>query len=269
MKASALTREAIFDALRHRRTYAVTGDRIDLDFRLNGQPMGRELPYTEERRMEVTVSGWDQVDRVEVLKNNEVMHRDFPMDRRPPARSWQEPVLVRFEYGWGPWPALGIGGVADWSIRAAIENGEIEAIQPCFLSGPFEEGRRDRILERTRQSLRISSYTGLRQQVDDYSQKAIVLRLRGNQDTRLTFALDAPGKVTLSRSLGDLARSSEPVFTGEFPHESALVNRLVFAENYRTSFAFVDRGEGRQADWYYERVTQANGQMAWSSPIWV
>ena len=32
------------------------------------------------------MTGWDQVDRVEVLKNNRVIHRDFPMDRQVTAR---------------------------------------------------------------------------------------------------------------------------------------------------------------------------------------
>ncbi len=39
----SLTREGIFDALRSRRTYALTGDRIELDFQLNGQPMGQRI----------------------------------------------------------------------------------------------------------------------------------------------------------------------------------------------------------------------------------
>ncbi len=269
IKASELTREAIFDALRNRRTYAVTGDRIELDFRLNGETMGRELPYVHERRIEVAVTGWDQVDRVEIFKNNQVIHRDFPMDNRPTARSWERPVLVRFEYGWGPWPALGIVRVADWAIRLAVKDGEIEAVQPCFLSGPLEEGRRDRILEQTPQAVVATSFTALRQQIDDYSQKAIVLRLRGTAATRLTLTLDAPAKVSVERSLGQLAESNEPVFTGEFPRESGLLNRVVFADHYHTSFSFLDRDDGSQATWYYVRVTQANGQMAWSSPIWV
>jgi hypothetical protein len=66
-----------------------------------------------------------------------------------------------------------------------------------------------------------------------------------------------------------LAESSEPLFTGEFPHESALVDRLVFEENFKTSFKVQDTGAGAEANWYYVRVVQANGQMAWSSPIWV
>ncbi len=30
-----------------------------------------------------------------------------------------------------------------------------------------------------------------------------------------------------------------------------------------------DEDDGRQADWYYVRVFETNGEMAWSSPIWV
>jgi len=38
--ATDLTREAIFEALRERRTYGTTGDRIIVDWRLDGHPMG-------------------------------------------------------------------------------------------------------------------------------------------------------------------------------------------------------------------------------------
>jgi len=269
VKAASLTREAIFEALRSRRCYALTGDRILLDFSINGKLMGGEMPWTRARKIDVAVTGWDQVDRVEVLKNNAVIHRDFPMDRRPSARNWDRPVLVRFEYGWGPWAALGIGGVADWRVDIKVDGGELIDAEGCFLAGPLEEDRRDRIVKRGKDGLSLVSYTALRQQIDDFSQKAVVLKLRGTPSTKLTFALDAPRKCSLSQSLGQLAESSEPLFTGEFPHESALIDRLVFEENYKTSFAFEDAGTPGEVNWYYARVAQANGQMAWSSPIWV
>ena len=232
VKAASLTRDAILDAIRNRRCYALTGDRIALDFHLNGKTMGSEMPFARERNIEVAVTGWDQVDRVEVLKNNQVIHRDFPMDRRPSAQSWDRPVLVRFEYGWGPWAALGIGGVADWKVRIKVEGGELLDTQGCFLAGPLEEDRRDRIVERTRTGLTLISFTALRQQIEDYSQKAVVLKLRGTPSTRLTFSVDKPRECSLSKTLGQLAESSEPLFTGEFPRESALVDRLVFEDNF-------------------------------------
>jgi hypothetical protein len=48
-----------------------------------------------------------------------------------------------------------------------------------------------------------------------------------------------------------------------------MLHRLVFADHYETQFALHDEDPGQGLTWYYVRVVQANGQLAWSSPIWV
>ncbi len=265
--APELSRKAIMEALWDRRTYAVSGDRIALRFTLNGKMMGRELPYARERAIRVAVTGWDQIERVEVLKNNRVVHRNFPADRETSAASWAKPVLARFEYGWGPWPALGITRTCDWDFRIRLAGGVLESAGTCFTPGPLEENRRDQVLERDERGVRVRSFTALRQQVDDRSQKAIVLRMRGTPETKLTVELQTPVKQSMTLTFRELAESSEMLYTGDFPRESALLNRIVFNEHYETSFDFHDSGAG--PDYYYVRVVQANGQMAWSSPIWV
>lgn len=267
--ATELTREAIFDALRNRRTYAVTGDRIALDFRLNGHLMGTELPYSPERRLAVSATGWDQIDRVEILKNNRVIHRDFPMDREPSAAGWNKPVILRFEYGWGPWPALDMTRICDWDIHISLNGGVLEDVQTCFQAGPLDEERRDRIIERSDRHLRVQSFTALRQQFEDISTKAIVLKVSGGPDTRIKIALEAPIRVSLSQTFNQLAESGETLFTGEFPKESAMLHRLVFHDHYYTSYEVSDADDGKALNWYYLRVVQANGQLAFSSPIWV
>ena len=269
VKAAELSRAALFEALWRRRCYAVTGDRIELDFTLNGRWMGEELPYARNRLIRIAVSGWDQVDRIELLKNNRVIHREFPMDRVPSAQSWEQPVLVRFEYGWGPWPALGITRVCDWDVTLSLEGGQLLAFQPCFQSGPLEESRRDRVLEAGPAGLRLRSFTALRERIDDISTKAVVLKIRGRPDTRLTLRLESPARVSLTQTLGQLAESSEMLFTGDFPKESGMLHRLVFQDNYAAACSLTDEDGGESVNWYYVRVVQANGQMAWSSPIWV
>jgi hypothetical protein len=191
------------------------------------------------------------------------------MDREPSARSWEQPVLIRFEYGWGPWAALGITRVCDWDFRLELEAGALVAHQTCFQSGPLEEDRRDRVLERTERGLRVVSFTALRQMIDDISTKGVALRVRGGPDTRLTLALVKPVALKQSWRLRELTESSQIVSTGPFPKESALMHRLVFPEHYQTSFRLTDRDAGAGVNWYYVRVVQANGQLAWSSPIWV
>lgn len=267
--ATELTRDKIFDALRNRRTYAVTGDRIRMDFRLNGRLMGQEMPYTRERELAVTVTGWDQVDRVEILKNNRVLHRNFPMDRVPNARSWDKPILLRFEYGWGPWPALDMTRICDWDIHITLEGGVLEEIQTCFQTGPLDEKRRDRIIKKTDRYLHLQSFTALREQFEDISTKAVVLKVMGSPDTKVTITLEAPTKVSLSQTFRQLAESGEMLFTGDFPKESAMLHRLVFNDHYETSYKVSDIDDGKDSNWYYLRVVQANEQYAWSSPIWV
>jgi hypothetical protein len=71
------------------------------------------------------------------------------------------------------------------------------------------------------------------------------------------------------QTFAQLEQSSEMLFTGPFPLESAMLNRLVFANNYEASFTVDDEDGGAALNWYYVRVFQSNGEAAWSSPIWV
>jgi hypothetical protein len=68
--AKELTRDAIFDALKNRRTYATTGQRMLVHFDIDGQLMGSQLlkepPY--HPRLSVRVAGTDDLEFVEVLK---------------------------------------------------------------------------------------------------------------------------------------------------------------------------------------------------------
>jgi len=47
------------------------------------------------------------------------------------------------------------------------------------------------------------------------------------------------------------------------------VYRAIPYDGYHVKFAYLDDEVERGESYYYVRVTQLNGQMAWSSPIWV
>ncbi len=100
--ASDLSRDAIWRALHDRRCYATTGDRILLDLRLRlgengaegqsagqpgGHPMGSDIPVdlagVGPRVLTMRVAGTHQVERVEILRNNEVV-----FSLRPDAEDW-------------------------------------------------------------------------------------------------------------------------------------------------------------------------------------
>ena len=76
--ADRLSREGIWNAIGNRRTYALTGDRIQLAFSINGAMMGSILPPTPQRDINVAVIGGDAIDYIELLHNNHVIHRWNP-----------------------------------------------------------------------------------------------------------------------------------------------------------------------------------------------
>ncbi|MEO7653549.1 MAG: DUF3604 domain-containing protein, partial [Bryobacteraceae bacterium] len=75
VRAHALTRDGIFDALAARRTYGTTGARIILDFRVNGVEMGGHLKASDVQardvRIDVRAIGTGIIETVEVLRHSE------------------------------------------------------------------------------------------------------------------------------------------------------------------------------------------------------
>jgi hypothetical protein len=68
VRAGSLTREDIFAAINDRRTYATTGDRIILDFRINGAPMGSETAIRGFPEITVSVVGTAEVDSLQIMR---------------------------------------------------------------------------------------------------------------------------------------------------------------------------------------------------------
>ncbi len=79
--AGALTRPAIFEALRHRRNYAITNARIVLDFRINGHCMGEEIEVEGRPRIVAEIQGTDQVEEVVVVRDGSIIYSLKPGTR--------------------------------------------------------------------------------------------------------------------------------------------------------------------------------------------
>jgi len=86
-----LTRAGVWDALYDRRCYATTGAHILLSFRLNGRSMGRELVVadpSQSRAMQWSVSGTAPIQRIDLLRNNEVVRRWDGQGRLDVSGEW-------------------------------------------------------------------------------------------------------------------------------------------------------------------------------------
>lgn len=71
-----LDKASIFSALYNRNVYATTGERILLEFTLNGVPMGQELPLSgnETRILSVKAVGTDEIDVVDIISMGNILY---------------------------------------------------------------------------------------------------------------------------------------------------------------------------------------------------
>ena len=73
--AKALTHDAILDALRHRRTFAIRGGQpLLVDFRIDGAFMGSEFKSAKPPRIEVTVRAQSPIEKIEIVRDGQYIY---------------------------------------------------------------------------------------------------------------------------------------------------------------------------------------------------
>ena len=269
--AKDLSADSLVKGLRKRRTYAVTGDRIQLDFTLNDQPMGSELSYVKNRQIDVTVQAPDSIKMIELIRNGRVIQRHFPEDAATYPAPIPGSVKCRLRYGWGPWAALNLGRICDWDMSIRLQGGNFLGVLPCFQTAPFDEVRRDRLRAIGPQELRLISHTSRVNAFAEDPTKAIIMEIEAlTPEAALTVELRKPTQSSRTLELRKLQQDNWIEFTGGFTAESFLLERLVGPSESSAELQWNDtRSDGVGTDWYYVRVLQHNNHMAWSSPIWV
>ena len=95
--ASSLTRTGIFEALRHRRNYAVSHARIVLDVRINGHFMGEEIQIVGKPRLAIAVQGTAKIAEIAVVRDGAVCHRTTP-ERESVCFDWVDKAFRGASY---------------------------------------------------------------------------------------------------------------------------------------------------------------------------
>jgi hypothetical protein len=262
------SREAIFEAIRARRTYALTGDRIELGFTVDGAPMGASIDAGRQVEVVFAVRGRDELDVVEVIQDGRIVHRAHAADEVPFEQCCDMPVQLRLEWGWGPWGALALDRVCDWAMRVRIVDGRLLRYFPCLQSMPFDEQRRHRFERDGDDGLAIRSYTARQGAYRENPNQSVVLELEGGAETRVEVAMTEPVLQQTSASLGELHRGSQNLFTGPFPKEGYQWHRLVpLTTSALAGRVTLDVPQGRSH--VYLRARQRNGHVAWGSPVFL
>jgi len=284
--ADDLTRDSLWEAFLARRVYGVTGDRIALQFSANGHEMGECFRTDGPVEFCAGVSGSGALDRIELLKNNRVFsthcHRD----------TWDEPTGGAVRAKWrigglcGPSAHMNFRdlGPHPMDLALTVQGGRILTAEPCF-SAPGQ-----RLGEVNGDRLSWHWSIPPRVQNDTPNMQAVVVEFEADRGGRLMVEIDGRHhELTVGEALGGasvlplLEESRERIWKtfgcsaediknpDEYYHNAhkVLFSRADPEAACRANVTVVDESPGPGRNWYYVRVTQENGQMAWSSPIWV
>lgn len=263
-----LDRAAILEAINARRTYALTGDRIEVDFTVDGAVMGSSIDAGREAAVAWAVRGRDELDVVELVQDGEIVHRSFPAQSVPADAAVARPFQVRLEWGWGPWGDLALERTTDWAFEIGIAGGRILRAFPCLQSGPFDAERRHRITRTEAGGVAVRSFTSRRGAYRQNPNQSLVLELEGGLETILELGLTEPCVQSSRHRVADLLAGSYNTFTGPFPKESYQWHRIVpMAASALEDRCTLPVPAGRSH--VYLRVRQQNGHLAWVSPVFL
>jgi len=97
------SKDAIWDALIHRRVYGVSHNKIKLDFSIDGNPMGSIMDSSESAELVLSVEAGSAIDRIEILKDN-IVTEMIPHTSTYEKDSLGDRVRFKFkiDFGWGP-----------------------------------------------------------------------------------------------------------------------------------------------------------------------
>lgn len=270
------SRDALFDAMKTRRTYATTGDRLILDVRLNGTGMGQRAEYDRTRRVTGRVIGTAPIASIALYKNDTpIWERDY-LTASAVNTSHQE-LLLSFHSTEAP---VNRGdaprGWRHWRGMLSVEGATLDAVEGTDFFNPTTQG-----LEQDGNMARFATHTrgdtsSLRLRLSNVSpDAAIVLNLDEAAETgsappfyRLHPTIPA-ADVRLRLAEMAAGRLELAVPAVDYPDDGLTLRHIVTDGERDISFSHTDERAPNQGDYYYVRVRQANDAVAWSSPIWV
>lgn len=126
------SKEDLWNALINRRVYGVSDSRIEVDYSLDGNPMGSVIS-PGRKHLNFDIRGTSAVDRIEILKNNVleemVVHSGTWENEK---NTGNVKFKISFNFGWGPDTRIYPDAISHlWSGSIRTE-GKILSIEKCW-----------------------------------------------------------------------------------------------------------------------------------------
>ena len=258
--AASLDRSAVFDALHARRTFAATTRDLLVDVRVAGAFMGSETATDGPVDVDALVRGYGEIARVDVVRDGVVVHTTRAEPVVPPGSLAAD---LRIEWGGSPVPT-------DWTGSLEVEGGEI--VQTPWWGAEVTSATPRRVAWECVTTSFGDSYGSQRGGVE--------LTVVGPPDAVLRLRTPQGGiEVTLADVVARLTGDGDPSLGGVVEVPAACghlriqpgVGGLLGLGTSEVQLRWTDPSPvpAEGVSWYYVRAIQADGEMVWSSPVWV
>ena len=266
------TRDAIWDALYARRLVALTGDRMELQFSVNGAPLGSVIPASKTREISVDVRAGGAIDSLDIIRNGKLWKRVSPTDIEPVGEDGEIiRTKLHLELGWGAKHKT-----ADWEVEFGIEEGTIHSIESRFrgleVVSPSERDAEEG------ESFYTSKVLGQKDCSVSFQTRSSGNPTNSTPTTQgMCIEVEMPRHATVfavvngvraEHTLEDLIAGARSGFLDHTDAPSWRFHRAPLPHEWKWSVSFVD-DEPMDDGFYYARVRQLNDQWAWASPVFI
>lgn len=291
---ASATRESIFEAIQKKQTYGVSRNRIKLDYTIDGNLMGSEVIFNKGMSGSVDVVAGSTIDRIEVLRNGVIDHvyvHSGTWERN--ALSGKTKFKFELELGWGPDRRV-FNDISEriWNVELQTE-GEIVSVEKLWTSPG------NKIIESSKKKFKAEVLTRKELQGDGKLQQknymtpniqnqSLIFEIEDEISNSLKFIIDDE---TYEISIQQLLNESI-LKAREAEVHDLLKERFKFEEYYREDpwwhnaykikfhraspqvaytchHKFEINDLEKDTDALHVKVIQKNGEVAWSSPIWI
>lgn len=283
------TKEDLWDAMLKRHVYGVSSNKIELLYKLNNGIMGDLILSNQEHNHKIKVVGGDAINRIELYKNNILIDNYFHSGKWENIPLEDEIIFkFRIEFGWGPdtriYPDI-TSKIWEGSLKT---EGEILSIEKCWSN--FDQLLKN--VEKNSCEFRLTTYKssqsgkwmgpspvlteGFIFEIKAKKTSDIVLNIDGKtykisvesilKDTQLIADVEKAKQLAKDRFGLDNYYRTDPFWHNAY---KIRINRGTPEIGYKLEIDLETKGQKNQRDYYNVKVYQRDGNLAWSSPIWV
>lgn len=278
------SKQAIWEAMKARRVFGVSRDRIWLDFTLDGQEMGGSTTANPQAQLAVDATGSDTIDRIEVVADNRTVMM-IPHLVQPEAK---ETVRFKFklEFGWSPDPGVfpeETEKIWDGVLRTA---GHLWSVTRCFNDFGQQVLNQDdhqcafslRITNRSKEFNWMGGVANVTEalifEIECPRSEILDLTLNGKHWQLPVEELLAGAKVYAMTEETDQKLAAQYGYHGFYRQDATWRNTYKFKTSkasLQEEYTVHDRVtiDTTRCSHVRLRIWQKNGSVAWSSPVFI